>query len=121
MVGWFADIFVEFLVRVVMRMVRIFRSGSWQTVPGEVTDSTYQSASYGCDVAEICYKYRVDGELYTGMYVKPFISSMRGKDYVARLPVGTELVLRIKPGEPSVSVMEKQGLVSAAPENCQSD
>lgn len=121
MVGWFADIFVEFLVRVVMRMVRIFRSRSWPTVTGQVTDSRYQKAGYGCDVAEICYKYRVYGELYTGMYVKPFISSMRGEDYVARLPVGTELVLRIKPGEPSVSVMEKQGLVSAAPANCQSE
>lgn len=114
MAGWFADIIVEFLFRLVMRMVRIFHSRAWPTVTGEVTDSTYQKASYGCDVAEVCYKYRIDGELYTGMYAKPFISSMRGEDYVARLQVGTELVLRVKPGEPSISVMEKQGLVSPA-------
>ena len=118
--GWFADIIVEFLVRVVVRMVRIFRSRAWPTITGEVTDSIYQRAGYGCDVAEIYYKYRVNGELYTGMYVKPFISSMRGKDYVARLPVGKELVLRVKPGEPSVSIMEKQGLVSPALANRQS-
>jgi hypothetical protein len=103
--GFFADIFVEFFVRVVMRMVRIFSSRSWPTLTGEVTASNYQKASYGCDVAEISYKYRVDGELYTGMYEKPFISTVHGEDYVARLPSGTEMVLRIKPGEPSVSVM----------------
>jgi len=120
MVGWIADIIVEFLVRVVMRMVRIFRSRAWPTVAGEVTDSTYQKAGYGCDVAEICYKYRVDGELYTGMYVKPFISNVHGEDYVARLPAGTGLVIRIKPGEPSISVMDRQGSASPALANRQS-
>ena len=112
--GLILDVLVEFLVRVVMRMVRIFRSRSWPTVTGEVTSSTYQKAGYGCDVAEISYKYRVDGELYTGMYEKPFISSVRGEDYVARLPEGTELVLRVKPGEPSISVMQNQRFVSPA-------
>jgi hypothetical protein len=120
MLGWYADIFVEFLVRVVMRMVRVFSSRSWPPLTGEVTASNYQEAGYGCDVAEICYKYRVDGELYTGVYVNPFISSMRGKEYVARLPVGTELVLRIKPGEPSISVMDRQGSASPALANRQS-
>src|SRR6266571_6183782 len=100
MSGLVIDILVEFLVRVVMRMMRIFRSSSWPTVNGKVTASTYQNAGYGCDVAEISYKYRVDGELYTGMYANLFISNVHGEDYVARLPVGTELVLRVKPGEP---------------------
>lgn len=119
--GLVIDIFVEFIVRVVMRMVQIFRSSSWPTVTGKVTDSTYQKAGYGCDVAEISYKYRVDGELYTGMYVKPFISNVHGEDYIARLPVGTELVLRVKPGKPSISVMDKHGLVSPTPATRQSD
>ena len=118
--GLVIDIVVEFLVRVVMRMVRLFRSSAWPTVTGKVTASTYQKAGYGCDVAEISYKYRVDGELYTGMYVKPFISSVHGEDYVARLPVGTELVLRIKPDEPSISIMDKQGLASPTLANRQS-
>lgn len=119
--GLVIDIIVEFLVRVVMRMVRIFRSRSWPTISGQVTESTYQKAGYGCDVAEISYKYRVNGELYTGMYEKPFIANVHGEDYVGSLPAGTELVLRIKPGEPTISVMDKRGSVSPAPANRESD
>lgn len=121
MIGLFLDVVVEFVVRVVLRMVRLFRSKSWPTVTGKVITSVYQKADTGCDVAEVHYNYQVDGEYYSGKYVNPFVSNMHGVDYVARFPPGTEIVLRVKPGKPSISVMDKRGSVSPAHASLQSD
>jgi hypothetical protein len=104
--GWFVDIFVEYLFRVVARMVKRRGSGTWPIAKGTVTSSACANASYGCDVAEVCYTYRVDGELYAGINQKPFILHNSGENYAGRFAAGTAITVRVKPGEPSASVRE---------------
>ncbi len=120
MAGWILDIIVEYLVRVVMRIMQLLRSHFWPTVPAKVTNSFYVKAGFGCDLVEIHYKYRADGQSYTGTYKKPWFGSW-GDEYAARIPRGTELIVRTKPGEPSVSIMEKESPVSVEAANVQSD
>jgi uncharacterized protein DUF3592 len=120
MAGWVLDILVEYLVRVVMRIVQLLRSRSWPTVIAQVTSSFYVKAGFGCDIVEIDYKYRVNGQSYTGMHKKPWFGAW-GDEYAARFPRGTELVVLVKPGEPSVSVMERPGSVEAEPAKVESD
>jgi hypothetical protein len=120
MAGWVLDILVEYLVRVVMRIVQLLRSRSWPTVTAQVTSSFYVKAGFGCDIVEIDYKYRVNGQSYTGMHKKPWFGAW-GDEYAARFPRGTELVVLVKPGEPSVSVMERPGSVEAEPAKVESD
>jgi Protein of unknown function (DUF3592) len=105
--GWFVDIFVEYLFRVIVRMAKRRGSDTWPMAKATVTASGCPNAGYGCDVAEVHYTYRVDGELYTGTNEKPFISHNSGEAYVSRFIPGTEFSVRVKPGNPLVSIVRE--------------
>jgi hypothetical protein len=119
--GLVLDVWVEWLVRVVMRLVQVLRSNSWPTVSGKVNAADYQKATFGCDLVAILYEYHLDGHVYVGSYKNPFISPLLAERYVARFPNGTELVLRVKPGKPSISVMDRKASISPAPAGVSSD
>ena len=72
--GWFLDIFVEYLFRVVHRALKRRGTRDWAIMKATVLDSSYPRAAFGCHVAGIGYQYRVDGELYTGISEKPLIA-----------------------------------------------
>ncbi len=105
--GWFVDIFVEYLFRVMTRILKRRGSSAWPVAKATVTSSACPKAMYGCDVAEVCYTYRVDGELYTGINEKPFISPSSGEDYVSRFAPGTEFCVRVKPQDLAVSIVRE--------------
>jgi hypothetical protein len=105
--GWFVDIFVEYMFRLITHMFRRRGSGSWPVAQATVTSSTCPKAMYGCDVAEVCYTYRVDGELYTGVNEKPFTSHDSGESYVSNFAPGTEFTVRVKPGRPLISIVRE--------------
>jgi len=105
--GWFVDIFVEYLFRVMTRMLKGRGSRAWPVAKATVTSSSCPRAMYGCDVAAVYYTYRVDGELYTGTNEKPFISPSSGEEYIGRFAPGTEFSVRVKPQDPTVSIVRE--------------
>jgi hypothetical protein len=105
--GWFVDIFVEYLFRVIACMIKRRGSGAWPVAQATITSSTCPKAMYGCDVAEVYYTYRVDGELYTGVNEKPFIYHHSGQNYVSNFAPGREFTVRVKPGYPLVSIVRE--------------
>jgi hypothetical protein len=104
MPGWFLDIFVEYLFRVSVRAVKLLRSRSWPVTKGTVLSADCPRASYGCTVATVYYEYIVDGKKYEAAYEKPFILRDSGAEYAGQFVAGLELKVRLKPGDPSVSV-----------------
>jgi hypothetical protein len=54
---------------------------------------------------EIVYAYRFEGELYTGIHEEPFLLADSLTDYVERFAEGRSVVVRVKPGNPEVSVV----------------
>ena len=99
------DIYIEYIFREIALLVRILRSHSWPVMKATVTGSR-PCSGYGCDVAEVYYKYRFDGEHYTGFYKKPFILGNAAEYYIRNyVPRGAELVVRLKPGDPAISVV----------------
>jgi len=80
---------------------------AFQVFTEAVTSSTCPKAMYGCDVAEVYYTYRVDGELYTGVNEKPFIYHHSGQNYVSNFAPGREFTVRVKPGYPLVSIVRE--------------
>jgi len=66
--------------------------------------SSHTRGQFGGDVAEIFYKYYVDGMSYADVYRKPFIVESSAKDYAERFAAGNEIKIRVKPGKPSVSI-----------------
>jgi hypothetical protein len=64
--------------------------------------------SYGCPVAEVYYKYVVDGEIYTGIHEKGFILTESGEHYARLLASGRDLNVRLKPGDLSSSIVRDE-------------
>jgi hypothetical protein len=103
--GWFFDIFVEYLFRVLGRAFKRRRSRGWPMAKATVVSSACPIAGYGCNVAEVVYTYRVNGELHSGTNEKPFISHDSGENYINHYPPGTEFNIRVKPDDPEVSIV----------------
>lgn len=103
--GLVVDIYIEYLYRVVSRMIRRRGSGSWPVAKATVTSSSCHKAGYGCPVAEVYYKYRVDGELYTGVNEKPFIIHNSGENYVSRFAPGMECTVRVNADDVAISLV----------------
>src|SRR5208282_3320787 len=68
--GWFLDIFIEYLVRVVVGVIKTRGKDAWPVVKATVAESYCPAAGFGCPVAEVYYEYVVDGKLYTGIHQK---------------------------------------------------
>lgn len=103
--GWFIDVFIEYFVRVIVRAFRRCGSKRWAAVKGTVTSSGCAPPGLGCSVAEVCYTYRVDEDLFTGINEKPFLSG--GGNYANRHETGREITVRVKPGSPEKSVVRE--------------
>jgi len=84
---WFVDIFLNYLFRVMIHTT---------AAKVTVTDSACPKAVYGCDVAEVHYTYRVDGELYPGSNER-LLSFTTGGSLLKAFRAGTEFFVRLKP------------------------
>jgi hypothetical protein len=103
--GWFVDIIVEYLYRIIARAIRTRGIAHWRIAKAKINDSSCARAIYGCHVAEVYYEYRVDGEMYTGADEAPFLFHDSGKEYVGRFAPRTEVIIRVKPSDPSISFL----------------
>jgi hypothetical protein len=63
----------------------------------------------------------VDGEFYAGTFTKPFIGRASGENYISRFPRETQLLICVKPGKPSVSIVDERESASFEPVKTQSD
>ena len=99
------------LIHLIVYLFKLFRirlaglsTRGWPAADAIVTEDSLQvRGSFGSTI-EIVYSYRVEGELYTGMHEEPcFLGSH--SDYINRFTKGRNFVVRVKPGEPELSVM----------------
>jgi uncharacterized protein DUF3592 len=102
--GWVLDVYVEYLIRVVARLIMRIRSASWRTVNGTVIYSECRGA-IGCPVARVSYKYEVKGQEYEGVTAKPFIFHSSGELYAEHFPEGQQLVVRVSPQNAARSIV----------------
>jgi hypothetical protein len=87
-----------------VRAMKLFRSRNWPIVKATVLSAECPHASYGCTVATINYEYTINGEKYGAACEKPFILRDSVADYAAQFVKGMDLKVRVKPGNPTVSV-----------------
>jgi len=108
MAGWFFDIIIEYLFRVTLRGVRLLRSRNWPATQAKVMSAACPQALYGCTVANIDYEYTVDGVSYAESFEKPFFTLDSGVVYAQQFVKGAEFSVRVKPGDPAISVATPQ-------------
>ena len=104
-----SDIFVENVFRVGVRAIKLLRSHSWPIQIATVLSASCEQPSHGCPVADVDYEYVVDGVKYGDSYAKPFLWHGSGVEYAGSFVKGQEFKVRLKPGDPSVSVAEPGG------------
>jgi hypothetical protein len=107
MVEWVLDVLIGYsiyLFRSVIRMVEACGSTTWPVVNATVTGSSCDATYLGA-LAEVTYVYDFQGEPFSGMHRQPCISHGSAEEYVARFPTGGDVILRVKPEEPEVSIV----------------
>jgi len=102
--GWFLDIWIEWIVRMIAKLIHRMRSRSWPVVDAMITSSDCPRAGYGCHVADIHYDYEFAGEAFSALHEEPFLMHALGRDYVLDHPVNSRARIRVKPGSPAVAV-----------------
>jgi hypothetical protein len=108
--GFFLDIYVEYFVRVIIRFFKRWNARSWDIVTAEVTDTDYRRGGIGCAVADVSYRYEIDGQVYTGTNSVPFISDGSAKDYVEHYSPKNRLLIRAKAEDLGSSVVREADL-----------
>ena len=108
-------VFVEHLLRLiiysfksVVHSVNVAGTGRWSCTEATVTTEPTVARGFGCPTVEVAYSYRVDGELYTGIYEQPFLLADSVSECVERFSNGRKFVVRVKTNEPEVSVMREK-------------
>jgi hypothetical protein len=104
MAGWFLDIIVGHLIRTVIHLFKSRGSHQWPKQNATVLSSR-MLGGYGGPVAEVIYSYTHQGRYCSGQYKKPFMSSDSAKRFVAGFPKRTQIVVRVKPEDPVMSIV----------------
>jgi hypothetical protein len=102
--GWFVDIFVGYFIRVAIRSMKVLRARTWPPAKASVMSSNCTQHAYGGDYAEVFYKYYVDGVSYADVHNKAFLLPSSAKFYANQFVPGSEISIRVKPGNPAVSI-----------------
>lgn len=105
LLGWYFDIIVGYLIRTLMKFVRMRRSSDWPVEKGTVSSVTCPAASSGGPVAEIGYTYTHKGEYYSGVHTEGFLLSDSAKQYAEQFILGAQVPLRVDPARPETSIL----------------
>lgn len=106
MAGWFLDIFVVYLFKAVLRLVRTWRSERWPLERATVRRSVVVGhGGFGCTCTEVQYTYKIDDALHSGTDEKPFLISTFAEDFTSKFRPGRNIAIRVKPQDPEVSVL----------------
>jgi hypothetical protein len=105
--GWYLDILIVYLIRYIVRIVKLHRSDGWPLKNAVVSSSRCPPASSGGPVAEIGYTYEHAGSYYAGLHREPFILRSSAEDYAARFITGNHIVIRVDPKRPEISILRQ--------------
>jgi hypothetical protein len=104
--GLLLDVWIEFVIRIAINLYRRATSRSWTVVRARVTGGySERGSTAGSELAIVNYRYKVEGELFTGKHKEPFLLSGRLDDYVSLFPADGECWVRVSPADPSRSFL----------------
>ncbi len=104
MVYWYLFSFVEFLFRVILHAMNLFRTYRWPEQNAKVMSAEYSTGLLGCPEVTIDYEYPVGGIKYASSYSKPFILKDSAIDCARDLSSWKNVDVRVSPNDPSASV-----------------
>lgn len=102
--GWYLDVLVAYLFRIIARSIMTLRSRRWPTRKATVTRSDSPNG-FACEVVKVVYTYSFNGDHYGGTDTKPFLFKQIAEINTKEFPSGKEITVRVNPDNPSVSVL----------------
>ena len=108
MAGLVIDVWIAFLVKLILRFWRAWGSGKWQLVQARI-DSSHVGGGWvwNCPTAEIGYTYDIHGQTYSNIDTKPFLMDSSAKAYVGRFGRGEKPFVRVDSTRPERSVLRE--------------
>jgi hypothetical protein len=103
MVGLVLDIYIGFLLRLIVMQWRGVASRNWPVVSGSVVRCYFEKRDFGGDFVVLRYKYKADFERFQGEIKKPYIYPNYADAFVRHHSAGSELRVRINPKDPTRS------------------
>jgi hypothetical protein len=103
---------ILYLFKTIVRSISTIGSNKWSCAEADVTAAPTASHGPGCPTVEVVYSYRFEGELYTGLHEEAFLLGDSQADYMARFSNGRNFVVRVKPGEPEISIVRDRDQVT---------
>lgn len=111
--GLIADVLIAYVIKLIIRLGRLWQSRSWRSVTGKIVASRFEDEwVFNCPTVHIVYTYQVDGEPYSGTDSKPFFFSRLGEEDAERFKPGETAVVRVDPHEPQRSVLRRADQVN---------
>jgi hypothetical protein len=102
--GLVLDLYVLYLIKLVIWALRMRGSGKWPITTALVSFTDEYAAGSIYPTGTLVYSYDVDGETFDGENSKPFLWSTSAQQYIARFPEKSRITIRLKPGDPKTSV-----------------
>lgn len=99
-------ILLEYLFRLTAFAIRRRISQTWPLTQATVTGVPVPKSGYN-HVVELDYQYKVEGKRFAGKSKIPFVFRINAEICAKQFVTGKELTIRVKPGDPSVSVVHK--------------
>lgn len=101
---FFIDVYIVYMFRMFWRLANLLRSRRWSKATATVLGSHLnQGVNNGVSVD---YEYEANGQKYAASFDKPFIFESSANAYADQFARGMEFKIRIKPGDPCVSVAD---------------
>ena len=97
---------IGYIARTINRRFAAQESTGWPVQTGTVARSLVES-DMTAYVGEVTYTYICDGEYYGGTHRQPFVFEGSAKDYVDRFEPGSDISVRVKPGQPEISFIDR--------------
>ena len=116
--GLFIDVLIAYVIKVIIRLGRVWRSRSWRPVTAKIVASRFDDNwVWNCPTIHIVYIYQIDGQTYNGTDSKPFLFSSNGEIDAECFKPGETATVRVDPHEPEKSILrraDQANLVRAA-------
>ena len=101
------DHITAYLVLATIQLFKARRARTWPKATARIT-AVHDPMTWGGPARDITFAYTWDGKPHTGTLRKVFVFESSAKQYSGSFSRGTDIVIRLKPGEPGVSIMRDE-------------
>ena len=112
--GLIIDVVIAYIVRLVLRLARIYKARRWPVVTAKINSALVGGGwVWNCPTAEIAYTYKFDGHTYSSIETIPYLMESVAEATVECVRGRKTAQVRVNPSKPQQSVLKQSEQVGA--------